>query len=536
MSKRPNFLWFILDDVSPLLSVYGYSGVKTPNIDRIAEEGCVYENAFATASVCPTSRNSIFTARYQTANGAHHARTTFAGKRAPAGVEAYHACPPPYVKCFTEYLRAEGYFCTNNSKTDYQFGDPSSAWDVCSSAAHWNQRASGQPFFAVFNPVNTNESKLWPENRVGEASADAHFELPPFLEDTPTVQSTFATQFKNIEVADGILGRLVSELEWEDLLDETVIFITSDHGMGVPRFKRTLFDTGTHVPLIVRAPGLVDANTRNDALISLIDLGSTVLSLADIARPQSMHGESFIGKNRSPERKYIYSAQDRIDESYALIRSVRDQRFHYIRHYDSGVDSAPWSSVANNHPIAREIAEKHARGQLNPEQNYFSRDACPPEELYDVQADPWEMTNLIDDPLHSEELKRLRAHLNAWQQHADPWRDVPETEMLTQWWYHGELPETEPPEALVLGYEASGIEPLETQTEWEGPVRLQFTCPTQGASIEYQIIPGTTLKLWKLYAGNLPLGVGDFIIRARAVRYGYKPSPEVSWKIRVDKA
>ena len=535
MSPRPNFLWILLDDVSPTLPAYGVEGLETPNFDRIAEEGCVYENAFATGGVCPTARNSLITGRYHTSNGAHHARTLLGDFEHPTGVVPYTACPPPQVKAFTEILRAAGYFCTNNSKTDYQIGAPSSVWDISGSSAHWGQRGADQPFFSVFNPLNTNESRLWPENAALDDQSEIPVEVPPFLPDTPKVRASLSADYKHIEAADGLLGKLLSKLEWEGLLEDTIVFVLSDHGMGFPRYKRTLYDTGLKIPLLVRAPEYLKSGVREERLVSGIDLGPTVLSLAGPNIPDCMHGKPFFGPASSEPREVVFAAQDRIEEVYDQVRMARDDRYKLIVNGFPQLGNLSTVAVANNHPVAREIRKLEAYDLLVGAQKLFAQPNRARIELYDIEADPWELNNLAGDPEHVDTLRRLLDQLESWQRDHDPWKDIPEAEMLSQWWFEGDEPQTDPPVAKVLGYEAAGLQPIEQESEWEGPVGVVLECPTQRASIEYQLLPETGTKFWKLYAGKIPLKAGQFILRARSARYGYQPNPEVAWKVHVHK-
>lgn len=529
--SRPNILWFSLEDTSPLFGCYGDPVARTPNLDRVAAEGCVYERAFCTAAVCAPSRNSIITGRYATANGAHHMRTSHPNPFDPASPTPYEAVPPPQVKAFTEYLRAAGYFCSNNLKTDYQMGTPSSIWDQCGPEAHWRRRAPGQPFFAVFNPTITHESGQWPKDGESLAFDPDAVEVPPFLPDTPEVRQSIARQHGNIAASDAILGRLLAELEADGLRQDTLIFVWSDHGMGLPRFKRWPYDSGLRIPLLVRAPGLVAPGSRNPELVSLVDLAPTMLSLAGLDRPHHLHGRVFLGPDRDPPRTHVFATRDRYDECYDKVRSVRDDRYRYLRHGYPNLEREVHIPYRNRHPAMREIWKRAATGSLQGAQQWFAPGPRRAEELYDTWSDPWETENRIDDPSLREVRAALREELDRWQERYDPWYDIPEVEMVRRWHPNGTQPDTAPPVAVPHGPHHPGLDTLAPDSTLVPPLLIQLVAGTEGASIEYQIDPSAD-SLWTLYSGPFALPAGASVLRARAIRYGYRPSPEVEWSMR----
>ena len=534
MPAFPNILWFSLEDTSPVFGCHGNTLAQTPNLDRVAHEGCVYERAFSIAPVCAPSRNGVITCRYATANGAQHMRTAHGMKYDPASPFPYQSVPPPHVKAFTEYLRAAGYFCTNNSKTDYQFNSPGSAWDMNGDDAHWRRRAPGQPFFSVFNPTITHESGQWPKEGEAFTIDPSGVVIPPFLPDTPEVHKTLARQYQNLACSDAILGQLLNELRADGLLENTIIFIWSDHGMGLPRFKRWPYDTGLHVPLIVRAPGLVAPHTRSRELISLIDLGVTVLALAGVDRPSHLHGRNFLGPGRDDPRSVVFGTRDRYDESYDKIRTVRDARYRYVRNAYPNLEREIHVPYRNQHPAMQELWSRAACGTLEGAQGWFAPGPRRAEELYDTECDPWELDNRIDDPELCAVRERLRFELDVWQQRYDPWYDVTEVDMVRQWYPLGTQPVTAPPVAVALGPGQPGLAVLSAEAVLDFPVLVQLVCGTEGASIEYQInpVPGS---LWTLYRGPFPLQPGWQVLRARAVRYGYHASEEFGWTLDVQK-
>ena len=336
--SQPNFLWISLEDTSPRFGCYGDTVARTPHLDKLAGEGRLYTKAFSTAGVCAPSRSAIITGLYQTSMGTHHMRTSHTNPNAPELPTPYSAVPPHYVKTFTEYLRAAGYFCTNNSKTDYQFAPPFTAWDELGTHGHWRNRENqDQPFFAVFNPTLTHESGMWEKEharsdaaymghgRTGDRITDpGDVELPPYIPDTPRCREALAKQYDNLAQSDKIVGDILAQLEEDGLTDSTIVFIWSDHGEGLPRGKRWPYDRGINVPLIVRWPANIEPGKVSTDLVSMIDLGPTLLSLADVPVPRHMQGQPFLGE-RSIKREYVYAARDRHDEAYDMVRAVRDR-------------------------------------------------------------------------------------------------------------------------------------------------------------------------------------------------------------------
>ena len=418
-ADRPNILWISCEDISPHLGCYGYSKAITPTLDKFAQRGTRYTHAFTTTPVCATNRSSIITGMYPTTIGTHHMRCT--------------AKLPEHVKCFPHYLRAAGYHCTNNAKTDYNFPVPAGAWDENGGKAHWRSRQSDQPFFHVRNFTNTHESQNWPRGKehqrrtpdlTPEQRQDAApLELPPYYPDTPQVRRDWANYFENITQLDYNVANLLQQLDDDGLADDTIVFFWSDHGVGLPRGKRWLYDSGTRVPLLVYIPDTFRTDqqgrpgTVTDELISFIDLAPTVLNLCGVAIPQQMQGRAFLGPNLSPPRQYVVSVRDRMDERYDMIRTVRDQRYRYIRNYMPWKPYDQWLNYAERNETMKALRRLHAAGELNELQARFLAEEKPFEELYDCQADPHEVNNLalVRDDEAEQQLKVFRAHLDRWQ-------------------------------------------------------------------------------------------------------------------------
>jgi N-sulfoglucosamine sulfohydrolase len=533
--KRPNFLWISLEDCSPRFGCYGDGVARTPNIDGLAAQGTMFPNTFCTAPVCSPSRTSVITGVPSTAMMGQHMRTTYTASELPGLPTPYHAVPPPHVKCFTEYLRAAGYYCTNNGKTDYQFESPFCAWDdndkpKIVDAIHWRHRPDpAQPFFAVFNLEDTHERKMWADSfpeqegdsRPTPRTDPACVTVPPFLPDTGEVRAAIARQYDFIAHNDAIVGKLLAQLEADGLADNTVVMLWSDHGEGLPRAKRFLYDSGTRVPLIVRWPGRLAAGAVDRRMVSLLDLAPTVLAAAGVACPAHCERHSLL---EPAVRTHVFAHRDRMDGDYDKARSVRSAQFKYIRNDYPGRERYGYIPYRGKHAAMQAIRLEQLRGNAAFDQ------PCPPEELYDVESDPFEMTNLIGVPELAAVRSELREQLKTWQRDNDPHRDVGEAQMIAGLWADGERPVTEVPIAILYS-EANPLGGLVGDAcEVVAPARLQLACASEGASIGFREDGAGS---WRIYQGTLPLRVGEHRLTLRAVRYGYAQSADRVVTIRV---
>ena len=431
-AERPNILWISCEDISPHLGCYGDPFAKTPSLDRLAEEGVRYSHAFTAAGVCAPNRSTVITGMYQTTIGTHHMRSS--------------AILPDSVKPFPLYLREAGYYCTNNSKKDYQFKDPKETWDESSGKAHWKNRKEGQPFFAVFNFTGCHESGIASESKYESVTQDLSPEerqdpeklketLPPYYPATPVVLEDWKRNYELITAMDHWAAGLIEELKEAGLYEDTVIMFWSDHGVGLPRAKRWLYDSGTHVPLIVRVPEKyrtgkqATPGTVSNELISSLDLGPTVLQFAGVDIPDVIQGRAFLGENLSDPRDYVYGARDRMDERYDIIRAVRDQRYRYIRNYTPLKPYYQYMNTPEKGATMKELRKEHAAGRLPEEAELFMADRKPVEELYDLEADPYEVNNLAGDPAHAERLETMREVHAQWVRDTRDIGLIPEPEI-----------------------------------------------------------------------------------------------------------
>ena len=430
--KQPNILWISCEDISSHLGCYGEKHAITPNIDQFSKEGVRYTRAFTVHGVCAPNRSGIITGMYPSGVGSVNMRCS--------------ATIPEPIKCFSEYLRQAGYYCTNNAKEDYNFKAPKTAWNESSNKAHWKNRSGDTSFFAVFNFTGTHESKLWnsadfdathPKRlKKPEWQKPENMTLPPIYPDTLAVRQDFARLFERITEFDYFVKDRIDELKQAGLYEDTIIFIWSDHGNGLPRAKRWLYDSGTLSPLLVRVPekyrtaDQAKPDTVDDQLVNFIDLGPTVLNLTGIKTSEHMHGQAFLGSDLSPKRKFIFGARQRIDELYDMVRSVRNERYRYLVNFMPFVPYLPYLEYAEKCNTMKAMRQLYAEGKLNDVQAQWMADCRPGEELYDLVNDPWETRNLTDDPAFEAVKKRLQKALADWMVETRDTGLLPEPEMI----------------------------------------------------------------------------------------------------------
>ncbi|MGB2806304.1 MAG: sulfatase-like hydrolase/transferase, partial [Sedimentisphaerales bacterium] len=352
------------------------------------------------------------------------------------------------VKCFPQYLRSAGYYCSNNYKKDYNFTDIN-VWDESSQTAHWRKRKPGQPFFSVVNFTSTHQgqingsdeefftkycSKLKPE----ELHDPARVPLPPYYPDTPIVRKIWTRYYDLITFMDKQVGDLLGQLKDDGLADNTIVFFFADHGLGVPRHKRTLYDSGLHVPLMIRFPARyqnlapLKAGRKIDRLVSFVDFAPTVLSLAGLPKPNYMQGRAFLGGQAGLEREYVFGAASRVDEVYELSRCVRDKRYKYIRNYMPHLPYVQPSEYPDRADIMKELRRVVKEGTLTDTQKLFWQPVKPLEELYDTLADPHEIHNLADSAQHRHILERMRKVHRKWMADSFDIGLLPEGQMHIQ--------------------------------------------------------------------------------------------------------
>jgi len=418
-AARPNIVWIIVDDMSANFSCYGEKTIRTPHVDKLAAEGTRFSRAFVTAPVCSPCRSALITGCYQTTIGAHHHRS---GRgeleiRLPGDVT-----PVPVL------FRNAGYFTciggpgtTGNrlAKTDYNFVWPREMYD----GNDWAARKPGQPFFMQVQLHGGKHrgqgiNAKWQE-RVrkvfGSNTRPADVTLPPYYPRDQVLLQDWADYLDCCRFTDNEVGEVIARLEKEKLLDTTVVFFMTDHGISHARGKQFLYDEGIHVPLVIRGPGVGRGAVRDD-LVEHIDLAATSLALAGIAPPKWMQGRDVLSPNYA-KREAVFSARDRCDETMERIRAVRTAEFKYIRNYLNERPHLQPCRYKDDKAIIQRLRELHAAGTLDAlaEKLLFSP-RRPAEELYDLAADPHEINNLAADPKHKATLEAMRKRLADWEE------------------------------------------------------------------------------------------------------------------------
>ncbi|NUQ65736.1 MAG: sulfatase [Pirellulales bacterium] len=363
---KPNILWLTCEDIGPHLGCYGDKYADTPNLDRLAAKGTIYLHAWSNAPVCAPARTAIISGMYPTSTGSQHMRSM--------------APMPEGTRMYPQFLCEAGYYCTNNSKEDYNLEKPGKVWDDSSGKAHWNNRREGQPFFAIFNFTVTHESQI--RKRPHELVHDpAKAPVPAYHPDTPEVRRDWAQYYDNITTMDKQAGQRLRELEEAGLADETIVFFYGDHGSGMPRSKRFPYHSGLHVPLLVcipakyqaLAPGDYRAGGTTDRLVGFVDFAPTVLSLAGIEPPSYIEGRAFLGRYDAGAQPYLFGFRGRMDERYDTIRSVTDGRYVYLHNYMPHLPYGQHVRYMFDTPTTRVWKELHDQGKLTAQQDHFWR-------------------------------------------------------------------------------------------------------------------------------------------------------------------
>jgi arylsulfatase A-like enzyme len=420
-TERPNILWIVSEDNSPFFGCYGDEFATTPTFDKLASEGVLYLNAFANAPVCAPARSTIISGVYPPSMGTQNMRSTYP--------------TPESIRFFPQYLREAGYYCTNNSKEDYNMVKPDGTWDESSKNAHYKNRADGQPFFAIFNLGVSHESSIHKSIPNDELRHDpAKVKLPPYHPDTPEMRHDWAQYYDKIEDLDGQVADILKELDEAGLRENTIVAYYGDHGGVIARSKRFVYESGTHVPMIWRFPEkyrhLASGNPgdKTDRLVSFVDLAPTMLSLTGIDIPEYIQGKAFLGEQQTEPREYVHLFRGRMDERMDKVRAVRDKQFRYIKNYMPHRIYGQYIEYLWRAPSCRSWEEAYLAGDCNEAQSAFWNEK-PAEELYDVSEDPWEVNNLAGDPVYADILDRMRSEANQWMGEIKDTGLMPEGEM-----------------------------------------------------------------------------------------------------------
>lgn len=418
---KPNILWITIEDTSPqFIGCYGNNDASTPVIDKLADEGIRFTNAFSTGSVCSPSRSTIITGvpTYKMGTGNHRSNYPI----------------PDFIHGFPHYLKEQGYYTSNNFKTDYNIANEKDfikeAWNESSDTANWSGRDSNQPFFSVFNFNESHQSRtmsmsfdwyvknVWNHLPIGDRIADDAFKMPPFYNDTPEMRKQFARVYNSIKLTDNRIGELLAKLEKDNLRENTIVFFFADHGEGMPRGKTNGINLGYRVPFVIWFPEKYKhlspwgkAGTITDELINFEDLAPTILSLTGGEIPDYLKGRVLIGDDRSKEKDHLLLSIDRADNGPDLARTITNGRFVYSRNYLPFMPEMRYIRYIEIADITKHMRSDLKNNKLNTLQEGIFK-TRPTEVLYDIENDLWETENLVNDPKYKDILDTMRNQLD----------------------------------------------------------------------------------------------------------------------------
>jgi len=430
-TDKPNILWITCEDITTMIGCYGDPLAITPNIDNFASKGLLYKNAYATAPVCAPSRSCLVTGVYATSMGTQNLRSDFE--------------IPSSIRTLPHILRENGYYCSNNYKEDYNFFD-STIWDESSHEAHWRNRPDNKPFFSVFNFETTHQSQIFGNdeafyNKYGHQLSDEErtkpeeIILPPYFFDSPQVRKLWARYYDLVSLMDRQVADILNQLEEDGLKDNTIIFFYSDHGTGMPRAKRALYNSGIQVPFIVHLPekyqylSEYNPGTQTSDIVSFVDFPPTVLNILGINIPDYMQGKAFLGDN-TEKSEFVFATSDRVDEAFEISRAVKSEKYSYIRNFLPHLALIQPNFYTDQSEIMQELLRLRNSTTMTPEQKSMWLPKRFPEELYDLEADPFETNNLAGDPAYREVLIEMRNELNKWLLETNDTGLIPEGYLL----------------------------------------------------------------------------------------------------------
>ena len=426
-AEKPNILWIVVDDMSCDFGYQGQTLVNTPHVDRLAKEGVVFSNAYVTAAVCSSSRTAMITGMYQTSIGAHNH---------PSGRGVIKQYLPEPVRMVPELLKEAGYYLSNSNISFERFGksDYDFVWEIKGlyDAPDWSGRKPGQPFFAqvqLFGGKYRNIPQQYArvKKELDDLVTPDQVSIPPYYPDDPVFRKDWAEYLNSVQYTDWEVGRIIQRLKEDEVLDNTIIFFMTDHGISQARGKQFLYEEGVKIPFVVWAPGRIDSGTTRDELIEHIDMAASSLYFAGIDIPEYMQARPLFGPQAQP-RDYVVSARDRCDETVDRIRSVRKGNYKYIRNFYPKRPYLQPSLYKDKKPFMAPLRKLYAEGKLNAVQSLIMAETRPEEELYHLVDDPWEIRNLANDPKHLGKLREMRAILANWIIESDDHGRFPESD------------------------------------------------------------------------------------------------------------
>ena len=436
---KPNIVWLVAEDQSQyFFPFYGDNSATLPNISQLLENGIVYDGMNSPYPVCAPARSAIITGMYPNSIGTgnmrayHYNRTVRTDNESILGFPYYSSKLAEQIKPFTQILRENGYYTTNNSKMDYNFKLREDAWDESSKEASWEKRKKDQPFFSVFNFGVTHESQIWLRDKQ-ELKVDPNsLSVPPFFPNDSLTRHALAVNYSNLVEMDKQMGEIIDKLKDQGLYENTYIFFYSDHGGPFPRHKRAIYDTGSKVPLVIKFPKRIKVKEkRNYDFLNFIDFAPTILSIVGLEIPKVYQGIAFLGSKKSKnKRNYSYSASDRFDEVIDRIRAVKTKKYKYIRNYDINKPHALNNYYRTQMALMRHLTALNESNLLSAEQKLWFNVPKNLEEFYDLENDPFELNNLIGEKKYSKEIENLRIQLDNWIDQINDPVNIPEKELV----------------------------------------------------------------------------------------------------------
>lgn len=417
-AEKPNIIWLISEDNSKhFMHLYSPDGVKMPEVEKLADQGLIFDNAYSNAPVCSTARTTLATGAYGPRIGTHYHRASHFAQLSGQLTPIY------------QLMKEAGYYVSNNAKTDFNFATEAQLFNQSSRKADWRARKNEQPFFHIQTFYETHESRLhFPKSDI-KNKPTVHdpdkVNLFPVYPNTNTFKYTYARYLDNHLKVDTEISKVMAKLEADGELENTFIFFFGDHGGVLPASKGQIYERGLNIPLVVRIPknfkhlvgkGLQQPNhTRIQGLVSFVDFAPTVAKLAGVKVPAEYDGKAFlaqnIDKNKLNQRATTYAYGDRFDDKYNMVRSVRNGRFKYVRSYTPYYAWGLHSYYRYKQQAYLEWRDLYHAGKLNAVQSAFF-EPVQPEQLFDVVADPHETKNLANDPQYQKQLLKLRNQLS----------------------------------------------------------------------------------------------------------------------------
>ncbi len=405
-NERPNILWLVVEDMSPYLSAYGDSTAVTPTLNKFAKDGIVFTNAFSNGAQCSPARSTLISSIY-----------------APMLATDFHreARAVPKAFFFPKYLKEAGYYCTNNSKTDYNAKNyPKDIWNSSNKkASYLNREDKNQPFFAVFNYGGTHTKRIATrntDNRTPRTVKTQDIELPPYLPDVPEIRDDIAWYYDAVTNMDDWVKKKLKELEESGEADNTIVFYYSDHGGCLPRGKAYVYDTGTRVPLMVRFPekykhlAQTTAPNRNDNLVGFVDFAPTIFNLMGVEHPDFMLGQAFLGKNIPEPKSELFLYRANQEQSYIPSRAITDGRYKLIWNFNTAYPNGTRQSYQWQMPSYQGWDKANIEGEVTPLQKRFWQ-PVPALQFFDTQKDPYEIYNLANEIKYYERVTTMKKKL-----------------------------------------------------------------------------------------------------------------------------